>query len=569
MAYNLKTYKEFITSAVEPADTQIFRTTPFLIAEVGSDYIYSKLKIDSPKEESILKRTFEFSFNYNELQIKESFVYRIEFFSHDYDSCYRKIILDSGVILSAEELEDFILVIYKHRENNSILEQSCDISIYDNSKKLCELRNVKSLINDKCLDKNKILFYRRRNNDYRWCSYDERWVFINGNEYSENALNLSLSEWNDLFTPHSNSFWDIKNLYSTKNKMSFSSKDILWNADNPTEWQCPLGHCWTAPVRDLTSKSIYNNYCPICTDLIPHFHFNSDEKQAKKTYNNVLLAQLEFKTKNIETVINSIEEEIAEFQEMHDMGILWYNHAQMPDTITFYFAYPNGKHGDIDKAICENYGEVTQIDEFLFSAIIPTSYYEEIELLSESYANKKLLKDVENTELFSFLSNHNVMHRLNFLSSLAHSFRMPTGRYTSIARCMTEYRSPLRKKRTAVYNNLVGKNKATHKWKSEQLLYHLVKGLFPDAIFQYKTNWLGNQSLDIFIPSQNVGIEYQGQQHYVPIDLFGGEEQFKERQKLDERKRNLCQNNNVTLIEWKYTKEINQENVKAVLESWL
>ena len=52
MAYNLKTYKEFITSAVEPADTQIFRTTPFLIAEVGSDYIYSKLKIDSPKEHS-------------------------------------------------------------------------------------------------------------------------------------------------------------------------------------------------------------------------------------------------------------------------------------------------------------------------------------------------------------------------------------------------------------------------------------------------------------------------------------------------------------------------------------
>ena len=569
MVCDLKTYKDFISSAVKPTETQISQATPFLIAKVGSDYIYSKLQIDSLEEQSISKRTFEFCFNYNNLKIKESFVYRIEFFHHDYDSYYRRIELNSGVILTSEELKDFVLVIYKYRDNQNCINKSCDISIYDNFGKFCELENVKSLIINEELDKSRIFYYRRFNNDYRCCSYDERWIFMNGQEYSENSLKLSLSEWNDLFKPHSNSFWDIKHLFSGKNEESFFSKNIAWNAHTSYKWECPLGHFWMAPVKDLTAKTIYGNYCPVCGELILRFDYKSDEKQAKMTYNKVLIAQSEFKTKNIESVINSLEEEIAELQEMRDMGILWFDHAKMPDSVIFYFAYPNGKHGDIDKVICETYGEITQIDEFLFRAVLPTNYYKEIELLSESYSNKKLLKGVENEELTSFLSKHNVMHRLTFLSSLAHVFRMPTRRYTSIDREMTQYRAPLRVKRTEIYNKLVGENKSTRKWTSEQLLYHLVKSVFSDAVFQYKTKWLGNQSLDIFVPSINLGIEYQGKQHYEPVKLFGGEEQFKERLILDEKKRTLCKDNGITLIEWKYNTEISELNLKIILKNWL
>ena len=68
------------------------------------------------------------------------------------------------------------------------------------------------------------------------------------------------------------------------------------------------------------------------------------------------------------------------------------------------------------------------------------------------------------------------------------------------------------------------------KWKSEQTLFALVKKEYPDALFQFRPRWLEPQNLDIYIPSINVGIEYQGIQHYKSIDFFGGEEAFAYRQ---------------------------------------
>ena len=571
MVYDLKKYKKYLSCAVEPLDISALGIIPFLIVNEGNDYIYSKVKINLSKEDSknTLKRTFQISFKYKNLNINESLVCRIEFFKNNNNNGYQKMALDSGVILSAEDVNDFVLVIYKQQGNKSALGQGFDISIYDSSEKLCELKNVKSLANGQYFNKNKIIYYRRFASNCISYSYDERWVFMNGSEYSENELNLSLSEWNALFKPSSNSYWDMEKLYSPKNKIPFSSNAILWNTKTSYEWQCALGHCWTAPVYDLTVKPIYINYCPVCQEFAPQFHFKADEKHAQKALDTIRLAQSEFKTNNVEEIINLLEEEIAELQEMYDMGIVWFDHAKMPDSVIYYFAYPNGKHGDIDKAICETFGEAIKIEESLYMAKIPTNYYEEIELLTESYANKELIKRFDNDEIKLFLSKHNVMHRLKHLSSMAHQFKMPTNRRFAIDREMTQYRAPLRVKRTEIYNKLVGENKATHKWASEQLLYHLVKSLFPDAVFQYKANWLGNQSLDIFIPSINLGIEYQGVQHYQPIALFGGEDQFKERLILDERKRRVCKENEVALIEWKYTKEINEKNVSELLRSYL
>lgn len=573
MVYDLKTCKKYISSAVEPANIDHLWNAPFLIVNQGSDYICSKLKIDSGTEgeQNIWKRTFEFSFNYRKIFIKESLVTRIDYYRKSEHNSYQRVSLDFGTILSGDDLDDFLLVVYKQcenfEENSSGLKY--DISIYDSSSKICSLKNVRGLLNNKVIHKDKILFLRIFYESEKSSYYNQRWVFMNGNEYSENELNLSLSEWNDIFNPSSNSFWNIKKLYSPKNKIPFSSKDIFWNTNTPCEWQCSLEHCWIAPVNQLTKKTVFNNYCPVCCEMLPHFSLNSDEADAQRTYDKVKLAQTELQTNDISETIDALEEEIAELQEMHEMGILWFDHAKMSDTVNYYFAYPNGKHGDIDKAICETFGEVVEVGESVYMAKIPTNYYEEIELLSESYANKELIKNFDNADIKLFLSKHNVMHRLKYLSSIAHQFKMPTNRYAVIDREMTQYRAPLRVKRTEIYNKLVGENKATRKWTSEQLLYHLVKSVFSDAVFQYKTKWLGNQSLDIFVPSINLGIEYQGKQHYEPVKLFGGEEQFKERLILDEKKRTLCKDNGITLIEWKYNTEISELNLKIILKNWL
>lgn len=48
-------------------------------------------------------------------------------------------------------------------------------------------------------------------------------------------------------------------------------------------------------------------------------------------------------------------------------------------------------------------------------------------------------------------------------------------------------------------------------------------------------------------------IEYDGIQHYYPVDYFGGEEELKYRQKCDTIKNNWCKENNIDLIRIPYT----------------
>ena len=79
---------------------------------------------------------------------------------------------------------------------------------------------------------------------------------------------------------------------------------------------------------------------------------------------------------------------------------------------------------------------------------------------------------------------------------------------------------------------------------------------YPDAIFQFHSDWLGLQSLDIFIPSLSIGIEYQGLQHYEPVPFFGGEEGLNNTQERDRKKRSLCEQNGVHIIYWRYDETI-------------
>lgn len=114
-------------------------------------------------------------------------------------------------------------------------------------------------------------------------------------------------------------------------------------------------------------------------------------------------------------------------------------------------------------------------------------------------------------------------------------------------------------KNKQLYNEVYSKldiNKI--KWKSEYSLYKLVKNYFPDAIYQYRFKELGLQSLDIFIPTFNIAIEYQGQQHYEPVEIFGGIEHFQRQQQNDENKKRICKENHIILIDWKYTENINK-----------
>ena len=92
---------------------------------------------------------------------------------------------------------------------------------------------------------------------------------------------------------------------------------------------------------------------------------------------------------------------------------------------------------------------------------------------------------------------------------------------------------------------------------------------FPNALYQYKADWLGLQSIDVYVPDKKIAFEYQGVQHYEPVSMFGGDEGLKENQRRDWEKKEKCEANGVTLIEWKYDFPINKENLFKLLEDIL
>jgi hypothetical protein len=76
--------------------------------------------------------------------------------------------------------------------------------------------------------------------------------------------------------------------------------------------------------------------------------------------------------------------------------------------------------------------------------------------------------------------------------------------------------------------------------------------------------WIGYQHLYFYLPEYNIAIECQGEQHYRPVKIFGGEERFSYRQKMDENKKNLCQKNGVFIHYIKFDEDVSLK-VKEIL----
>lgn len=64
---------------------------------------------------------------------------------------------------------------------------------------------------------------------------------------------------------------------------------------------------------------------------------------------------------------------------------------------------------------------------------------------------------------------------------------------------------------------------------------------------------------DFYLPEYNTCIEFQGEQHYKPINYFGGLKNFKEQQKRDKIKFNYCADKQINLIIIKYNEKITEK----------
>ncbi len=68
-----------------------------------------------------------------------------------------------------------------------------------------------------------------------------------------------------------------------------------------------------------------------------------------------------------------------------------------------------------------------------------------------------------------------------------------------------------------------------------------------------------NLRFDIFIEELNCCIEFDGPQHFKPVDLFGGIESFEKTKENDQIKNEYCKQNNIHLVRIKYDEDI--ENI--------
>lgn len=98
-------------------------------------------------------------------------------------------------------------------------------------------------------------------------------------------------------------------------------------------------------------------------------------------------------------------------------------------------------------------------------------------------------------------------------------------------------------------------------------LFNLVKMSYPDATHHASLPWLSPQHLDIFVPSKSLAFEYQGMQHFEPVEYFGGEEAFKQNTERDKLKKHKCRTNGIRLIEWRYDEPITHVVLKAKIDT--
>jgi len=84
--------------------------------------------------------------------------------------------------------------------------------------------------------------------------------------------------------------------------------------------------------------------------------------------------------------------------------------------------------------------------------------------------------------------------------------------------------------------------------------------------YQKKFDGLRNKNplpFDFYIPDSNICIEYDGQQHFEPIDAFGGLESFNKLKDNDAKKDEFCEIRGIELIRISY---LNFDLIDSILK---
>lgn len=115
-------------------------------------------------------------------------------------------------------------------------------------------------------------------------------------------------------------------------------------------------------------------------------------------------------------------------------------------------------------------------------------------------------------------------------------------------------------------------NITEYRWKSEELMLNCIKEVFKQnkIIHQHRPYFLhtttGQLSYDVFVCGKNIAFEYQGKQHFEPVEIFGGKENFDKQVLRDKLKMELSKKNGITLIYINYWENISVDLIKQKIK---
>lgn len=109
------------------------------------------------------------------------------------------------------------------------------------------------------------------------------------------------------------------------------------------------------------------------------------------------------------------------------------------------------------------------------------------------------------------------------------------------------------------------------RWQRESALYGIVREIFPDSqvLREASPEWLGRMRIDIYLPELRLAIEHQGEQHFRPLPVFGGEEAHLRVVERDELKRKLCAENGVDVVDFRFDSALTKAAVRYRLRKHL
>ena len=264
-------------------------------------------------------------------------------------------------------------------------------------------------------------------------------------------------------------------------------------------------------------------------------------------------------------LIDAYKEKIDALLEQIEKDGIWILPVKQGEAIPFSFRYPNDRKGDVSYFLSALYYDPEKMGNKEFRIRIKRSDYKLLELLLMSQGD--LFSEhriITNLQAQRFLKAYNRVAKIEDLMARINYYKEEYRSLHSIPdlklkRFLQDYHADLREKTSRIYQYLIAEGLTNPRWKSEQKAYAIVKDLYPDAIFQYQPDFLFGQKIDIFIPSKDTAIEYQGRQHYEAIDFFGGKSGLQSNKERDARKARRCKEKGIVLLYWDYDEELSKE----------